>query len=135
MYWFAADYETIWFLHALEVFATMTIFGLIAIALGVAVSPSESRRIVSAVLPLAIGHILAAVIVISTSYFELGRLSFFKAIAIRFPFDQFESDTYFGPVLIAMAALYARRHWHGPFARMMIAALIIIAVFSLGTPS
>jgi hypothetical protein len=44
VYWFAADYETIWFLYALEVFATMTIFGLIAIALGVAVSPSEIRR-------------------------------------------------------------------------------------------
>src|SRR6202030_4237856 len=69
---------------------------------------------------------------IPTTYFELGRLSFFKAIASRFPFDAFECDTYFGPVLIAIAALYARRHWREPFARMMIDSLILVAVFSLG---
>jgi hypothetical protein len=69
---------------------------------------------------------------IPTSYFELGKLPFCEAIANRFPFDAFESDTYFGPVLIAIAALYARRHWREPFARVMIDALIIIAVCSLG---
>jgi hypothetical protein len=148
------------FLIALEVFATMTIFGLLAIALALAVSPNDLRkRIASAVLPLSLGCALATVIVspfiyylfapgnphwgsmysadpigflIPTTYFELGRLSFFKAIASRFPFDAFESDTYFGPVLIAIAALYARRHWREPFARMMIDALIIVAVFTLG---
>ena len=148
------------FLFALEVFATMTMFGVLAIALALAVSQNDIRkRIASAVLSLSLGYALAIVILspfiyylfapgnphfggmysadpigflIPTSYFELGRLSFFKAIASRFPFDAFECDTYFGPVLIAIAALYGRRHWREPFARMMIDALIIIAVFSLG---
>jgi hypothetical protein len=148
------------FLFALEVFATMAIFGLLAIGLALAVSSNDIRkRIASAVLPLLLGYALAIVIVspyiyylfapgnphwgsmysadpigflIPTSYFELGKLSFFKAIATRFPFDAFESDTYLGPVLIAIAAIYGRRHWHEPFARMMIDALIIIAVLSLG---
>jgi hypothetical protein len=149
------------FLIALEVFATMTIFGLTSIALALAVSPNDVRkRIAGAVLPLALGYALAAVIVspfiyyllapgsnphwgsmysadpigflIPTSYFELGKLPFFQAIAVHFPFDAFESDTYFGPALIAIAVLYARRHWHEPFARMMIDALAIIAVVSLG---
>jgi hypothetical protein len=148
------------FLFAFEVFATMTIFGLIAITLLLAISPDDvRRRTVRAVRPLPIAYALAAVLVspliyyllgprtpslgsmysadpigflIPTSYFELGRLSFCKAIANRFPFDQFECDTYFGPVLIAIAALYARRHWREPFARMMIDSLILVAVFSLG---
>jgi hypothetical protein len=148
------------FLIALEVFATMTLFGLLTVVLGLAASPNPSRRRIASVLrPLTIGYALAAVLVapfiyylfapgnpqwgsmysadpigfvVPTSYFELGRLGLFKAIAARFPFDAFESDTYFGPVLIAIAALYARRHWREPFARMMVDALIIIAVFSLG---
>lgn len=148
------------FLIAMEVLATMTIFGLLAIGLALAVSPNDIRKRITRLLPsLSLGYALATIIVspfiyclfapgnphwgsmysadpieflIPTTYFELGRLSFFKAIADRFPFDAFESDTYFGPVLIAIAALYGYHHWHEPFARMMIDALIIIAVLTLG---
>lgn len=148
------------FLIALEVFATMTVFGFIAVALALAVSSSEIRRRIVAILPpLALGYVLAALMVspfiyylfapgnphwgsmysadplgfiIPTNYFELGRLPFFTAIANCFPFDAFECDTYCGPVLIVIAVLYARRHWREPFARMMIDTLIIIAVLSLG---
>jgi hypothetical protein len=148
------------FLIALEVFATMTIFGLVAIALGLIVSPCEIRkRIASTLFPLSIGYGIAGVIVspflyyllapgnphwgsmysadpigflLPTNYFELGKLSFFEATANRFPFDAFECDTYFGPVLLAIAALYARRHWREPFARMMIYSLIAISVLALG---
>jgi hypothetical protein len=148
------------FLIALEVFATLTIFGLLAIALALGLSPNDIRKRISRVLvTLSLGYAIAIVIVspfiyylfapgnphwgsmysadpigflIPTTYFELGKLSFLKAIASRFPFDSFESDTYFGPVLIAIVALYGRRHWHEPFARMMIDTLIIIGVLSLG---
>ena len=148
------------FLIALEVFATMTIFGLIAVALSLNFSAGDTRkRIIATVLPLAVGIALAAVMVspfiyflfasgiphwgsmysadpigwlIPTTYFELGRLPFLQSVAIAFPFDQFECDTYFGPVLIVIAALFARRHWREPFARMMIDSLVIIAVLSLG---
>ncbi len=149
------------FLIALEVFATMTVFGLMAIVLALVLNPPAIRkRIARLVPPLSLAYSLAAVMVapfiyyllkpagiphwgsmysadpvgflIPTDYFELGRLTFLKAIANRFPLDQFESDNYFGPVLIVIAALYARRHWREPFARMMTDALIIIAVLSLG---
>ena len=148
------------FLIALEVFATMTIFGALAVALGLSLSQGEiRRRIARTIVPLSVGYALAAVLVspfiyylfapgnphwgsmysadplgflIPTTYFELGRLRFFQSIATRFPFDPFECDTYFGPVLIVIAALYARRHWREPFARMMIDLLVIIAVLSLG---
>jgi hypothetical protein len=148
------------FLIALEVFATMTIFGVMAVALSWIFTTGEARkRIAVTAIPLGIGYVLAAVMVspfiyyllatgtpqwgsmysadpigwiIPTIYFELGRMSFFQTIANKFPFDQFESDTYFGPILIVIAALFARRHWGEPFARMMIDSLIIIAVLSLG---
>jgi hypothetical protein len=149
------------FLIALEVFATMTIFGFMAIALGLALSPGEIRKRIAALLaPLALGYAVAAAMVspfiyylfapgkphwgsmysadplgflIPTSYFELGRLSVFKTIVDSFPFDRFESGTYFGPVLIVIAILFGHRHWREPFARVMIDTLIIIAVLSLGS--
>lgn len=148
------------FLIALEVFATMTIFGTVAVALALSLSSGETRkRIVRTIAPLSIGYALAAILVspfiyylflqgnphwgsmysadplgvlVPTTYFELGRLPFFQSIATRFPFDPFECDTYFGPVLIAIVVLYARRHWREPFARMMVDLLVIIAVLSLG---
>jgi hypothetical protein len=148
------------FLIALEVFATMFIFGALAIALSLTFSaPDVRKRIIATTLTLAAGLALAMILVspfsyfllisgtphwgsmysadplgwlIPTTYFELGRVHLLQSIANRFPFDHFECDTYFGPVLIVIAALYARRHWHEPFARMMIDLLIIIAVLTLG---
>lgn len=148
------------FLIALEVFATMTIFGLIAALLGVNFTTGDSRRrVVATALPLALGAILSLILVspficylfassaprwgtmysadpigwlVPTTYFELGRLPILQSIANNFPFDQFECGTYVGPVLIVIVTLFARRHWREPFARMMIDLLIIIAVLSLG---
>lgn len=148
------------FLIALEVFATMTIFGAIALVLGLAAGSSEMRRRIAGILPpIALGYTAAMAIVspfiyfllapgnprwgsmysadpigflIPTDYFELGRLPLFAAITKRFPIDAFECDTYLGPVLIVIAVLYARRHWREPFARILIDTLIIVAVFALG---
>lgn len=148
------------FLIALEVFATMTLFGAVAIALVFLISQTDTRAHVAAlVLPLALAYALAALIVspfifrllepgamhwgsmyaadpvgflIPTDYFELGRLAIFRSIADRLPFNNFECDTYFGPVLIVIAALYGRRHWRDPIPRAMLIALLIIAITSLG---
>ena len=148
------------FLIALEVFATMIVFGLVAVLLSVNFTTGEARkRVIATVFPLTLGLLLSLVLVspfiyylfasgaprwgtmysadpigwlIPTTYFELGRLPILQSIARNFPFDQFECGTYAGPVLIVIVALFGRRHWRDPFARMMIDLLVIIAVLSLG---
>ena len=148
------------FLLSLEVFATMTLFAGVAIALALASSNRDIRaRIARMLMPISLSFVLCAVIVspliyyllspgnlhlgsmysadpvgflIPTDYFELGRLRLFESIARRLPYNTFECDTYFGPVLIVIAVLYARRHRAEPLARMMIDTLVIIAVLALG---
>jgi hypothetical protein len=70
--------------------------------------------------------------VVPTDVNALGALNPMRALAITFPGNLFESDAYVGPVLIALAILYARRYWREPFGKTLIDSLVIICVLSLG---
>jgi hypothetical protein len=71
-------------------------------------------------------------LVIPSQANQLGRLSLFKSISARFPGSIGESGACLSLPLIAIAALYARQHWHQRLGRLLVVVLVVAVVLSLG---
>jgi hypothetical protein len=70
--------------------------------------------------------------VVPTKVNALGVLSPLPNVTRAFPGNPFERGAYVGPVLIALAVVYARRFWREPLGKTLIDSLLIICVLSLG---
>ena len=71
-------------------------------------------------------------LVIPTQVNELGGISFLRAISVKFPGSIGDSGACLSLPLIIVAVLYARRHSHQPFGRLLIDFLVLAVVLSLG---
>lgn len=70
--------------------------------------------------------------VIPTKVNALGALGPLLKIATAFPGNIFERTAYVGPILIAVAAVYAHRHWKEPLGKILVDSLVVICVLSFG---
>jgi hypothetical protein len=71
-------------------------------------------------------------LLLPTNVNALGALGPLPNLTRLFPGNLFERDAYIGPILIALAILYARRYWREPFGKTLIDSLLIICLLSLG---
>jgi len=69
---------------------------------------------------------------IPTEVNALGTFGPLQRFTTRFTGNTFERTAYFGPILIGLAIVYARRHWKEPLGRVLIDSLVVICVLSLG---
>ncbi len=63
---------------------------------------------------------------------ELARNHAVSHLLDRFPTTIYVGYTYLGPILLAVAAAYARERWAEPSCRVLLVAMALIAVASLG---
>jgi len=145
-----------------EIFATMTVFGGIALLLGLLFAPGDSRRAVwSAFLPIGVAYVI--VLVITSPYLvevirnrppgslrplgpnSVDLLSYvlprsptwlgagtFLETTRRFPGLAQDDTAYMGPAILAIIVFFA---WFGRRSRwtwMLIAFILVPVVFSLG---
>lgn len=152
------------FLLSVEIFATLTVFGGVALVLAFAFNLGEDRRrIVQLLTPVAAAYSLTFLLIgpylylmlahpgaagqfwsnnlfsadalnflIPTKSNVLGGLHMFRVTSAKFQGNIFESGAYAGPPLMGLVLAYAWRHWREPFGKLLVDALLIIWVLSLG---
>jgi hypothetical protein len=146
----------------LEVLATMTLFGGVALALGWSFADQSARAHITALAaPIAAAYLLAALVASPYLYcFFAGSMPslpsgmaslasantynmlipspfyFFGSSRITEAFcggvNEYGASAYLGPVAMIVVYGYARSQWHLPRTRLLIALFLIAAIASLG---
>ncbi len=150
------------FLTSTEVFATASLFGVLAISLALLISPSEYGLKTSSLLPEIIcAYIVTAIVLIPYLYYVFVRtepaplnsaleyssdlLNFFVPTELTWighvPFGSVvshfrgnisEDGAYLGAPLVLVILLFAKSHWREPLADFLLACLVVVVLASLG---
>lgn len=150
------------FLCSLEILATMTIFGALAVTLAIIFTAGEVRaRIRGLIAPIAASYVITALAILPYLYFffqfglprvnspaayssdllnfiiptrvnAIGNLSLLAALSARFPGGLPEAGAFVGLPLLAIAILFGIARWHEPLGRTLTVFILITAVATLG---
>jgi hypothetical protein len=149
------------FMLSLEMFATMTFFGAIALALATMLGTDESRRRIYTIVPqLALSYLIVLVVVSPYLYyfFQPGfprsavnspggysadllnlivptRANALGTLGVLTPLSQrfrFEAGAYVGLPLIAIAVIFVRARWAEMSCRLLAWFILIVAIASFG---
>jgi len=146
---------------SMEIAFTLTLGLIVALVLAYAFAPSRRRRLVSALVPLAWGCVIAAVLASPFLYYALTsvRVSGFQTpsdfvadllnlfipthveaagagwlhdVSKRFPGNYTEQGAFLGLPVIAIVVLFARNRWRSSGGRFLIVSLVLALLASLG---
>jgi hypothetical protein len=150
------------FLVCVEVFTTMTIFAALALLLGNAFAPRDTRSRLLATLPYIAGAYALAVAIVSPYLYymlafhipgearlgysndllnlivpaptqALGVIPFIAHLSASFRVSSIvEVDGYVGLPILLLFAIYAWRGWREPLCRLLVDSFLVIYVLSLG---
>ena len=150
------------FLTSTEVFATASLFGVLAILLALLILPSEYGLKTRSLLPEIIGaYIVTAIVLIpylhyvfvstepapinSTLEYSSDLLNFFvpteltwighvqfASVVSHFRGNISEDGAYLGAPLVLVILLFAKSHWREPLADFLLACLTVVVLASLG---
>jgi hypothetical protein len=150
------------FICSLEILATMTLCGALAVALAIFFTTGEARaRIRALIVPIAASYVITAFAMLPYLYFfvqpgfprvnspaayssdllnfiiptpvnAIGNLAPLAALSVRFPGNQLEAGAYVGLPLLAIAILSGIAQWREPLSRTLTVFMLVAAVATLG---
>ncbi|MGH7813054.1 MAG: hypothetical protein ACREQI_03525 [Candidatus Binataceae bacterium] len=149
------------FLTAIEIFATLTMFGAIALALAWLFFPAETARRIGRIAPsIALAYAIAAVVVSPYLYWlfahgmphgQIYSAETYSANLLGFALpsqiDQIgallpalylsrflvlRNAAYLGLPMLAIAAVFGWRQWRTPAGKLLLSSFVIVTVFALG---